>query len=80
MQPILPQWTQLCTLLSNPLAIGIDKLANNWTELKAQCCADGFSRPGKPTDNAFIEALNGRFRQECLNENWFLSLAKTLQW
>lgn len=26
-----------------------------------------FSRPGKPTDNAFIEALNGRFRAECLN-------------
>ena len=33
-----------------------------------------FSRPGKPTDNAFIEAFNGRLRQECLNENWFLSL------
>ena len=33
-----------------------------------------FSRPGKPTDNAFIEAFNGRFRQECLNENWFLFL------
>ena len=30
-----------------------------------------FSRPGKPTDNAFIESFNGRFRQECLNENWF---------
>ena len=25
-----------------------------------------FSRPGKPTDNAFIEAFNGRFRSECL--------------
>ena len=33
-----------------------------------------FSRSGKPTDNAFIESFNGRFRQECLNENWFLSL------
>jgi putative transposase len=33
-----------------------------------------FSRPGKPTDNAFIEAFNSRFRQECLNEHWFLSL------
>lgn len=34
-----------------------------------------FSRPGKPTDNAFIEAFNRRFRAECLNAHWFLSLA-----
>jgi hypothetical protein len=33
-----------------------------------------FSRPGKPTDNAFIEAFNGRFRAECLNAHWFLTL------
>ena len=29
-----------------------------------------FSRPGRSTDNAFIESLNGRFRAECLNANW----------
>ncbi len=34
-----------------------------------------FSRPGKLTDNAFIEAFNGRFRAECLNQHWFLTLA-----
>lgn len=34
-----------------------------------------FSRPGKPTDNAFVESFNGRFRDECLNTHWFLSLA-----
>ena len=34
-----------------------------------------FSRPGTPTDNATIESFNARFRQECLNEHWFLSLA-----
>ena len=33
-----------------------------------------FIRPGKPSDNGIIEAFNGRLRQECLNENWFLSL------
>jgi putative transposase len=33
-----------------------------------------FSRPGKPTDNAFIESFNSRFRQECLNQYWFMSL------
>ena len=34
-----------------------------------------FSRPGKPTDNAFVESFNGRLRDECLNTHWFLSLA-----
>jgi putative transposase len=34
-----------------------------------------FSRPGKPTDNPYIESFNGKFREECLNQNWFLSLA-----
>jgi len=33
-----------------------------------------FSRPGKPVDNRFIESFNGRFRDECLNDNWFMSL------
>jgi len=33
-----------------------------------------FSRPGKPSDNALVEASNSRFRQECLNQHWFLSL------
>lgn len=30
--------------------------------------------PGKPTQNAYIESFNGRFRDECLNEHWFPSL------
>ena len=34
-----------------------------------------FSRPGKPTDNAFVESFNGRLRDECLISHWFLSLA-----
>jgi putative transposase len=34
-----------------------------------------FSRPGKPTDNAFAEAFNSRVRAECMNAHWFLTLA-----
>ena len=33
-----------------------------------------FSRPGKPTDNPYIESFNGSFRDECLNSHWFLTL------
>ncbi len=33
-----------------------------------------FSRPGKPTDNAFAEAFNGKVRAECIDQNWFLSV------
>lgn len=38
-----------------------------------------FSRPGKPTDNAFIESFNGKFRAECLSTHWFLSLEDARQ-
>lgn len=34
-----------------------------------------FIRPGKPVENCFIESFNGRLRDECLNQHWFLSLA-----
>jgi putative transposase len=34
------------------------------------------SRPGTPTDNAHIESFNGSFRDECLNLNWFASIAE----
>lgn len=33
-----------------------------------------FSRPGTPTDHPFIEAFNGRVRQECLDQQWCFSL------
>jgi putative transposase len=33
-----------------------------------------FSRPGKPSDNAFIEAFNATLRLECLSQHWFCDL------
>jgi len=34
-----------------------------------------FIQPGKPVQNAFVESFNGKFRDECLNQSWFVSLA-----
>lgn len=33
-----------------------------------------FIQPGKPTENAFVESFNGKFREYCLNLHWFASL------
>ncbi|WP_155402205.1 IS3 family transposase [Ralstonia solanacearum] len=38
-----------------------------------------FIRPGKPVENAYIESFNGRFRDECLNEHWFVSMRHARQ-
>jgi len=35
-----------------------------------------FIRPGKPVENAYIESFNGKFRDECLNEHWFRTVAE----
>lgn len=50
----------------------VSKILDKWAyENKVEL---DFSRPGKPTDNAFVESFNGSLRDECLNTNWFLSL------
>ena len=41
-----------------------------WNQVKLD-----FSRPGKPTDNAHIEAFNASLMRECLSQHWFLTLA-----
>jgi putative transposase len=38
-----------------------------------------FIEPGKPQQNAYIESFNGKFRDECLNEHWFLSMRHARQ-
>lgn len=35
-----------------------------------------FIKPGKPTQNAFVETFYGRFRDECLNQHWFTSFTE----
>jgi putative transposase len=38
-----------------------------------------FSRPGKPTDNAYVESFNGTLRAECLNAHWFSTPAEAVE-
>jgi putative transposase len=45
-----------------------------WSQ--AQAVKLQFIQPGKPTQNAFIESFNGKFRHECLRQHWFGSPAE----
>lgn len=71
---------QVCATVVYPKTIRVDQGAEFISrDLDLWAYANNvtldFSRPGKPTDNAFIEAFNGRLRAECLNAHWFLTLA-----
>jgi putative transposase len=70
---------RVCSKTGYPSAIRVDQGTEFVSrDLDLWAYAKGvtldFSRPGKPTDNAFIEAFNGRLRAECLNAHWFMSL------
>jgi putative transposase len=76
---VVDELDRLCRLRGKPRSIRVDngpefagRMLDQWAYLnKVEL---DFSRPGKPGDNAFIEAFNGRLRQECLNASWFLSM------
>lgn len=70
---------QVCRQVGYPATIRVDngsefisKDLDLWAYQKGVTL--DFSRPGKPTDNAYIESFNGSFRAECLNTHWFMSL------
>ena len=70
---------ETCAVAGYPKTIRCDQGSEFISrDLDLWACVNGvtldFSRPGKPTDNAFIEAFNGRFRAVCLNTHWFLTL------
>jgi putative transposase len=70
---------RICKSVGYPKAIRVDQGSkfisrdlDLWAHQKGVVL--DFSRPGKPTDNCFIESFNGKLRAECLNTHWFLSL------
>lgn len=50
----------------------ISKALDRWAD--ENCVTLNFSKPGWPTDNAFVESFNGRLRDKCLNAHRFLFL------
>jgi putative transposase len=75
---------QLVRARGRPKSLRVDngsefasRLLDHWAYLNG--VEIDFSRPGKSTDNAFIEAFTARLRAECLNASWFLSLADARQ-
>lgn len=76
---VVREMERLCFRRGTPDRICVDngsefrsKVMDRWAYLHG--VELDFSRPGRPTDNAMIEAFNSRFRQECLNEHWFWDL------
>ena len=71
---------QLCAFRGRPTVVRTDngkeftgKAMLNWTHRNS--VALRLIEPGKPNQNAYIESFNGRLRDECLNDHWFISLA-----
>ncbi|MFN3226048.1 MAG: IS3 family transposase [Hyphomicrobiales bacterium] len=76
---VIDELDRLARVRGKPRGIRVDngpefagRLLDQWAYLnKVEL---DFSRPGKPTNNAYVEAVNRRLRQECLNASWFLSM------
>ena len=81
---VIDEFDRIARIRGKPRSIWVDNgpefagwLLDRWAYLnKVELDA---SRPGKPRDNAHIEAFNSRLRQECLNASWFLSMADARQ-
>ena len=79
-EDVVASLEKTCATVGYPRAIRVDQ-GSEFTSRDLDLWAYAhnvtldFSRPGKPTDNAFIEAFNGRFQAECLNAHCFLTLA-----
>lgn len=81
---VIDELDRLARLRGKPRSLRVDngpefagRMLDQWAYLnKVEL---DFSRPGRPSDNAHIEAFNSRLRQECLNASWFLSMADARQ-
>jgi len=52
----------------------VSRTVDAWTYARGVTLS--YIRPGKPVENAYIESFNGKFRDECLSEHWFATVAE----
>jgi putative transposase len=75
---VVDQMNEIALERQLPYAITVDHGTEFTSKALDECYLRGvkldFIRPGKPTENAFIESFNGRLRDECLNVNEFATL------
>ena len=83
-QSVVDAMNQIALSRPLPIAITVDhgteftsKAIDEWCYLRGVKL--DFIRPGKPTENGFIESFNGRLRDECLNVNEFATLDQVRQ-
>jgi putative transposase len=76
---VIREFERVAALVGQPDEIRVDngpefisRALDTWATVRGITL--DFTRPGKPTDNGHIESFNGKFRDECLNQHWFLSL------
>ena len=79
-EQVVAAMTRISSIRSAPRTIRVDKGPEFISKALDRWAYENgvtldFSRPGKPTDNAFVEFFNGRLRDECLNAHLFPSLA-----
>ena len=80
-QRVTRELDQVIAVRGSPGSISVDngpefagRALDEWAYRSGVCLH--FIRPGKPVENAYVESFNGKFRDECLNEHWFASLAE----
>jgi len=77
---IVDEYTRKCHRIEVDISINGVRICHVLDEIGEQ---NGirlhFIRPGKPVENVYIESFNGRLRDECLNEHWFMSLPHARQ-
>ncbi len=79
-----PRVVRVLERLAQTRGLPSEIVVDNGTEFTSRVLLDWVSKqnnlklnyiePGKPVQNAFVESFNGKFRDECLNEQWFVNL------